>query len=305
MLSYAGLLKQDLSYMSTASPTIAERVESTSSTMSRTQKRMADYLLAHQFEVALMTIDQFATAVGVSTATANRLVRHLGLPGYLQFRAELARGFQTTLDPIEKLRSELSHPSSAADVFAASLQEDIHNFQHTCRTLNQQACEQAVDLILSADRIFTVGFGGSGFLAGLLHRGLCFSCDYVESLSGAGGASHAARRMSRLTKKDLIIVISFPRYLADSIALGRAAIKAGASLIVLTDKPTAPLASEASVALYAHSERRYSAASETAALGLIEALCAATAYKAKDTLESATGLAVSVLPWLAYEKDPE
>jgi DNA-binding MurR/RpiR family transcriptional regulator len=271
--------------------------------MSRTQKRMADYVLSHQFKVATMTIDEFARAAEVSAATANRFARHLGLQGYPHFRAELARGYQAALAPIEKLRSELAHPTSVAEVFSASLQEDIHNFQETQATLDAKSCEQAVDLILSADRVFTVGFGGSGFLAGLLQRGLCTSCDYVECLAGAGGASHAARRMSRLTGKDVVIVICFPRYLADTVALGRAAVKAGASLILLTDRPTSPLAPDSSVVLYASSERHFSATSETAALGLVEALCAATAYQAKDSLESATGLAVSVMPWLVFEGD--
>ncbi|UHL63885.1 MurR/RpiR family transcriptional regulator [Paralcaligenes sp. KSB-10] len=283
--------------------TIADRVLKTSATMSSTQRRMADYVLSHQFKVATMTIDEFARAVEVSVATANRFARHLGLQGYPHFRAELARGFQAALAPIEKLRSELAHPAGVAEVFLASLQEDIHNFQETQAKLDPKVCERAVDLILSAERIFTVGFGGSGFLAALLQRGLCTSCDYVECLATAGGASHAARRMSRLTSRDLVIAITFPRYLTDTVSLGRAAKKAGASLLLLTDRPTSPLAPDASVVLYAGSERRFSATSETAALGLVEALCAATAYKAKDTLESATGLAVSVMPWLVFEGD--
>ncbi|MEO6986418.1 MAG: MurR/RpiR family transcriptional regulator [Paralcaligenes sp.] len=282
-------------------PSIAERVEKTSAAMSRTQKRMADYVLSHQFKVATMTIDEFAKEVKASVATANRFARHLGFQGYPHFRSALAHGFQAALAPIEKLRSELANPTSVAEVFAASLQEDIHNFQETQANFNGKACQRAVDLILSADRIFTVGFGGSGFLAALLQRGLSTSCDYVECLASSGGASHAARRMSRLTKKDLVIAIIFPRYLADTVALARAARAAGASLLLLTDRPTSPLAPDATVALYASSERHYSATSETAALGLIEALCAATAYKAKDSLQSATGLAVSVMPWLVFD----
>ena len=62
---------------------------------------MAEYVLAHQFRVATMTIDEFAAAVGVSVATANRFARALELPGYPQFRAELARGFEAALEPVE------------------------------------------------------------------------------------------------------------------------------------------------------------------------------------------------------------
>jgi DNA-binding MurR/RpiR family transcriptional regulator len=190
-----------------------------------------------------------------------------------------------------------------AEVFTASLQEDIHNFQATQATLSAAQCERAVDLILSSDRVFTLGFGGSGYLASLLQRGLSTSCDYVESLASAGGASHAARRLSRVSSRDLVIAITFPRYVRDTVLLARAAKKMGSSLIVLTDRPTSPLAPDATVVLYVSSERQYSAISETAVLGFIEALCAATAYKAKNSLESAAKLAESVMPWLIFGED--
>lgn len=289
--------------MTSTPSTIADRVVATSATMSRTQRRMADYVLSHQFKVATMTIDEFARAADVSIATANRFARHLGLQGYPQFRSELARGFQAALAPIEKLRSELAQPTSVAEVFTASLQEDIHNFQATQATLSAAQCERAVDLILSSDRVFTLGFGGSGYLASLLQRGLSTSCDYVESLASAGGASHAARRLSRVSSRDLVIAITFPRYVRDTVLLARAAKKMGSSLIVLTDRPTSPLAPDATVVLYVSSERQYSAISETAVLGFIEALCAATAYKAKNSLESAAKLAESVMPWLIFGED--
>ena len=209
---------------------------------------MAEYVLAHQFRVATMTIDEFAVAVGVSVATANRFARVLELPGYPQFRAELARGFEAALEPVEKLRVELAHSASAAQVFAATLQEDIHNAQMTLQSLDAGACERAVEAILDAERVFIIGFGASGFLAGLLQRGLCMHLHAVESLAGPGGVSHAARQMSRMTSRDLVIALAFPRYLADTVTLANAAKQAGVPVLVLTDKPTSPLAPCATVA---------------------------------------------------------
>lgn len=261
---------------------------------------MAEYVLAHQFRVATMTIDEFAVAVGVSVATANRFARVLELPGYPQFRAELARGFEAALEPVEKLRVELAHSASAAQVFAATLQEDIHNAQMTLQSLDTGACERAVETILNAERVFIIGFGASGFLAGLLQRGLCMHLHAVESLAGPGGVSHAARQMSRMTSRDLVIALAFPRYLADTVTLANAAKQAGVPVLVLTDKPTSPLAPCATVALYAHMSRQLSSNAETAALGLIEALSAAVAHRAKNSIAAAAGVAQSVMPWLIH-----
>ncbi|MFP3700660.1 MurR/RpiR family transcriptional regulator, partial [Burkholderia sp. SIMBA_013] len=58
--------------MNKAALTIADRIARAQPALSRTQHKMAEYVLAHQFRVATMTIDEFATAAGVSVATANR-----------------------------------------------------------------------------------------------------------------------------------------------------------------------------------------------------------------------------------------
>ncbi|WP_459694314.1 MurR/RpiR family transcriptional regulator, partial [Achromobacter xylosoxidans] len=102
------------------------------------------------------------------------------------------------------------------------------------QSLDAAACEQAVQAILAADRVFIIGFGASGFLAGMLQRGLCMHLHSVESLAGPGGVSHAARQMSRMTSKDLVIAIGFPRYLADTVTLAGAAKQAGVPVLVLT-----------------------------------------------------------------------
>ncbi|MCD0503537.1 MurR/RpiR family transcriptional regulator [Bordetella petrii] len=286
--------------MSQAPQSVAARIARAQPAFSRAQHRMAEYVLAHQFRVATMTIDEFAAAVGVSVASANRFARALDLPGYPQFRAELARGFEAALEPVEKLRVELAHSATAAQVMAATLEEDIRNAQRTLQGLDADACERAVDIVLGAERVFIIGFGASGFLAGLLQRGLCMHLYACESLAGPGGVSHAARQLARMTERDLIIAIGFPRYLADTVTLGRAAQQSGVPVLVLTDKPTSPLAPLATVALYAHSARQLSANSETAALGLVEGLAAAVAHRAKNSIQAAAGVTQSVMPWLFH-----
>lgn len=280
--------------------TIAGRIANAMSALSASHRRMADYVLAHPFKVATMSIDEFAQQCQVSIATANRFARALGLPGYPQFRAELARGFEEALEPIERLRLERGKSATAADVIAASLYEDQLNFERTRMALSAEECEKAVRAVLDAQRVFIIGFGSSGFLAGLLQRGLSLHCEMVESLAGPGGVSHAARELSRIRPGDLVIAIAFPRYLADTITLAKASKAAGVTLLALTDKPTSPLAALADICLYAHSQRQLLSNSETAALGLIEALSAGVAHQSQHSVTAAALLTESVMPWLIH-----
>jgi len=160
-----------------------------------------------------------------------------------------------------------------------------------------------VQAVLDARRISVLGFGASGYLAGLLQRNLAVYCDMVENLATIGGVSEAARQTSRLRTGDLVIAICFPRYLADTVTLVKAARDAGANVLALTDKPTSPIAACADICLFAHSERQYLSNSETSALGLIEALCAAVAHRSANSLDAVAKVTESVMPWLNHKED--
>ena len=222
---------------------------------------------------------------------------------YPQFRALLAQGFEEALAPVERLRLERSRTASAADIFAASLYEDQRNFELTRMSLSAEQCEKAVQAVIGAQRIFIIGFGSSGYLSGLLQRNLAVHCDLVQSLATLGGVSETARQASRLRKGDLVIAICFPRYLADTVALVKTVRANGISVLGLTDKPTSPLAKHADICLYARSERQYLSNSETAVLGLIEALSAAVAHRCADSLKDVAQLTESVMPWLTHRDD--
>ena len=251
---------------------ISERIARALPTLTPAHQRMANYVLDNLFRAATMRIDEFATAVDVSVATANRFAKALGFDGYPQFRAELVRGFEATLAPVERLRDELARPTTVAEVFAASLDEGARNLESTRRSLDPESIERAVDAILSAQRVYVMGFGASGFLAGLMQHGLEMHCHMVTSVSTVGGASHAARQLFKLTAQDLVVVIAFPRYVTDSLMLAQRVKDHGGRLLALTDGPTSPLAPLADIALYANAGNRLSANSDATVLALIEAL---------------------------------
>jgi len=271
--------------------------------LTRAHQRLADYVLAHPLPAATMPIDELAAAVGVSVATANRFARAIGLDGYPMLRAELVRGFEAMLAPVEKMRLRVGDPSSTHEVFAAVLEQNQRNIAATCEALDAQTCEAAVKCILAARRICLVGFGTSSWLAGLLQLGLDDYCDDVRLLANVAGAPYGARLLARMNSADLLIVIAFPRYLTDTLLLTQAAREQGMQVLALTDSAQSPLFSYADVCLFAQSENAYAANSESTVLALIEALCSAVAHGASGAVQSAARTTEAVLPWLLDGQD--
>ncbi|MFM0269380.1 MurR/RpiR family transcriptional regulator [Paraburkholderia aspalathi] len=285
-----------------AEQAIATRIAAAMPTLTPIHRRMGEYVLANLFRAATMRIDELASVVGASVATANRFARALGFDGYPQFREALVRGFEATLAPVERLRSAQESLASGDDVIDASLEQAATNLQSTRSAIDSAAAEAAVEAIISARRVFVLGAGSSAFLAGLMEHGLMPYHDNVQSLALVGGPSHAARRLFASNEGDLVIGIVFPRYVEDTIELARRAASRGARVLALTDGPRSPLAQFADLSLYIRSERRLAANADAAVLAVIEALCDAVAYRAKRSVKAAAEVTEFVLPWLT---DPQ
>ncbi|GHU27279.1 transcriptional regulator [Betaproteobacteria bacterium] len=264
-------------------------------------RQMADYVLAHSFRAATMTIDELAEATSVSVATANRFAHTLGFSGFPAFRAELVRGFESALAPVEQMRDELTRKATCAEVMAVSLSDNLANLEAIRQSLPAEVCEQIVVAILDARRVLVVGFGASSYLADMMAHGLELHCPQVQSLAGIGGPAYGARTLFRLQPQDVVIAIAFPRYLKDTVIIARNARERGAKIIALTDSPTSPIAPFSDLTLYVQSASRFNATSDSTTLAVIEALCATVARHAKSSIKSAAAMTESVLPWLMQE----
>ncbi|SDQ79190.1 transcriptional regulator, RpiR family [Paraburkholderia fungorum] len=283
---------------SPAEQAIAAHIAKAMPTLTPIHRRMGEYVLANLFRAATMRIDELASVVGASVATANRFARALGFDGYPQFREALVRGFEATLAPVERLRSAQESLAPGDDLVDASLEQAASNLNATRTAIDRAAADAAVEAIIAARRVFVLGYGASAFLAGLMEHGLTPYHDNVQSLALMGGPTHAARRLFASNEDDLVIGIAFPRYVEDTIELARRAASRGARVLALTDGPRSPLAQFASLSLYIRADRRLASNADSAVLAVIEALCDAVAYRATRSVQAAAEVSEFVLPWL-------
>jgi DNA-binding MurR/RpiR family transcriptional regulator len=117
-----------------------------------------------------------------------------------------------------------------------------------------------------------LGFGLSSFLAGALAMHLQPFCRHVVEVAASGGTEVAASHLATITSKDVLVVISLPRYTLDAVSLTRFARDSGATIVAITDSPASPLAELGHHVLYAHSAHPVLPSSSSAALAVIEAL---------------------------------
>jgi DNA-binding MurR/RpiR family transcriptional regulator len=239
---------------------------------SASNRAIADYVLRNQVRVTALGIEELADACAVSTATISRFARDLGFKNYAAMRGAVAETLQSVLQPVEKLRSTIARRTSKASPALESLGYAEAAITATSRALAGSEIDRVGTVLTKARTVYVLGFGLSSFLAGALAMHLQPFCHHVVEAAASGGTEVAASHLATITDKDVLVVISLPRYTLDAASLTRFARDTGATIVSITDSPASPLAELGHHVLYAHSAHPVLPSSSSAALAVIEAL---------------------------------
>jgi DNA-binding MurR/RpiR family transcriptional regulator len=239
---------------------------------SASNRAIADYVLRNQVRVTALGVEELAEACEVSTATISRFARDLGFKSYAAMRGAVAETLQSVLQPVEKLRSTIARRATAASPALESLGYAEAAIAATSRALAGAQLDRIGAVFTRARTVYVLGFGLSSFLAGALAMHLQPFCRHVVEVAGSGGTEVAASHLANITSKDVLVVVSLPRYTLAVVPLTRFARDSGATVVSITDSPASPLAELGHHVLYAHSAHPVLPSSSSAALAVIEAL---------------------------------
>jgi DNA-binding MurR/RpiR family transcriptional regulator len=176
------------------------------------------------------------------------------------------------LQPVEKLRSTIARKAAAASPALESLSYAEAGITATSRALDGVQLDRIGTVLTKARTVYVMGFGLSTFLAGTLAMHLQPFCQHVVEVAASGGTEVAASHLANIGSRDVLVVISLPRYTLAVVPLTRFARDSGATVVSITDSPASPLAELGHHVLYAHSAHPVLPSSASAALAVIEAL---------------------------------
>lgn len=273
---------------------------------SKSNRAIAEYLLRNPLRIPAIGIEELASLNGVSAATLSRFARAAGYEGYPRLRAAAAESLQGMLQPVEKLRSSIQSSASktgVTSVLLSGLEASVGNVRTAAENLDQKTLNAIVSLIAKANEVYTLGFGLSAHLASILALDLQPFCARLTNVVEFGGTEVAAGRLLNLGKKDVLIVISFPRYASDAIRLTSYAHARGAKVVAITDSPASPLAQLADHLLLAPANHPVLSSGLSAALVVIEALVAALMISNPDNVKQASKLTDAISAYLFNAHD--
>lgn len=252
---------------------IAERLPK----LSKGQKQIASYMLEHYDKAAYMTAAKLGTVVGVSESTVVRFATELGFEGYPELQRSLQELIRTKLTALQRI--ELTNDRIGdSDLLEKVLESDIDKIRRTLDEVDRDSFNRAVDSLIGARMIYIIGMRSSSSIASFLFFYLNLIFPHVRLVRTTSG-SEIFEQLLRISKDDVIIGISFPRYSKRIINALEYAKSQSAHVIALTDSAASPIAAAADDLLLAKSDMASFVDSLVAPLSIVNALIAAIGRK--------------------------
>jgi DNA-binding MurR/RpiR family transcriptional regulator len=265
---------------------------------SSSYKHIADYLLRNQVKVTAFGIEELAEQCEVSTATISRFARDLNFSNYAALKNTIAETVQAIYAPVEKLRNTIEGRKQTETPISASIQSATANINAANQSLDENQMQQVVVRLSKAATVYIMGFGLSSHLAGMLALHLQAFCNHVVEVVSYGGTEVAAGNLAKITEKDVLVVISFPRYASDVIGLTQFARKHSTCIVCITDSVASPIAHLGDFVLLAPSSHAVLSSSSTAATAVIEALVSSIMVSSKKNVDKAIRLTEALSGYL-------
>ena len=214
------------------------------------EKKVADYVLAHKTDVQFMSISELAYESGVAEATISRFCRRLKLKGYNAFKLAVAKataeehgGISPTMEGQE---GEITPEDSIAELCRKLYTAQTSAIAQSMELVRPEQITAAVDLLCAAQRVCCMGQGGSMILA---EEAAHIFSTVSEKFWFMQDSHKQASTIALTGEKDVLLFFSYAGSTKELMELTQIARERGAKIILVTRFSRSPGAAQADVVL--------------------------------------------------------
>jgi DNA-binding MurR/RpiR family transcriptional regulator len=244
----------------------------------KNHKNIADFFIENFDRVPFLTVQDVSKASKTSVASVIRFTQRVGFSGFSEMQNEIARTLQTHLQN-KDIFQLISNDKLKEDILTSVANQDISNINETVGINDRANFHKAVELILASNRVYTAGLGISNLLAQILSYQL--NQVSVDSHALVYNSLTFLEQLLFLTKRDLLIVFSFPPYSKETIEAVKFVAGKGIKTIAITNKQSAPVTVFSNIQLIVKSENMLFTNSFAAISVIINALATECAFRNK------------------------
>ena len=215
-------------------------------TLSKTEKKVADYILNNPSDILPLFISELSKTCGVSDASIVRFSKKLGFLGYQQLKIAVAQE-----SGVRAVGANITSTDTAYDVFEKICDDIYCSLEKTKLSLRAEDLQACCDKILSADKILIFGLGNSASVAmdashklfRLGFNAIAYTDNHMQAIASA-----------HTDEKSVVIGISHSGHSKDVIESMKVAKSNGATTIALTNHGKSPIEKASSIVLHTVSD---------------------------------------------------
>ncbi len=145
---------------------LIEAIASSMEEYTKTEKKIAAYIINNVLEFTLSTIGNVAEELDVSKTSLIRFAKRMGFDGYIEFRKKLQEEEVMRFTPAERFRRLVNNKylSNAEKVE----HKEIDSIRQCFANLDGASFDRLLQAIANARQVYTAGFDVASFLAEIL-----------------------------------------------------------------------------------------------------------------------------------------
>ncbi|MGM0878627.1 MAG: MurR/RpiR family transcriptional regulator [Bacillota bacterium] len=262
---------------------LTQSIKENFASLSPGQKKVAEFLIQHTDEAALLTAFQIGRKVGVSETTVIRLGYALGFSGYSQMQEILRNDWLVHKQPILGEGVSIQGEVEEENIFYKVIDQERLILQQLLGQLNTDTIWKAVDAFVRADRIYIGGFGSSYAAGYWFYYALKQLRDDVFLSSPTG---FSPEDICELNENSIVVIFSFPRYRKEALNLANCAKKQQSKIISITNHQLSPIGQLSEITLTTEEHMESGHHSIASVVSLLEVIITGIQYRDRERISS-------------------
>lgn len=231
------------------SSTIITTLEQIFNDLTKSQKKVAEYILKDTMKSAFSTIDQISHELDVSNTTVVRLANSAGYGTFSEFQAELKEYIYSKSAPTNKFSMNEAGDKPLTESIHDFMELEIANIRNTCSRIDPAKLDEICRRLNETDHIYVLGKrsneGSARYLAYNLSR-MFNNASFFDA-----DTDKLPMFLSNLGKNDAVIGITFSRYVASIVTYLKRVHENGTYILSITDNSDSPMVPYSDDAIYA------------------------------------------------------
>lgn len=262
---------------------IKELIHTHYNSMSKGQKKVATEMLDNPRQAALKSASELGAAIGVSETTVIRFCYSLNLTGYAELQKAIREQLLQHESSFAAYRQSKVELGEEPNFFSKVMERDQVMIAETMAQIQETEYELATDRLASAKKVYILGLRASFAAANWLSYTIGLVRPGVELIRPE--TEDVIQTLSEMDEDSVLIVISFHRYLRETVRIAELANQQKSFVIGITDSQLAPIHQYSDVLFPIYSPVKSTLDATASLFSFMNAIVAGLVVKEREAFE--------------------